>query len=259
MRFILIIISHIVAIVFLIWLGTSLNAKINQDYAGVITVFSLALAIYSTGVNILYQRCQRFHLFVNRIFLIFKRTHTFWQPHFHFEFDGSCDSSVIEDLWSHFSTGDYGKTVKKDQTLSTLRISIDNLFVMTLRIGDTSLDLEFDQKLLVPSHLYDIYRQRLSKLAEGARNTINPKTSKYSIIVSFGDGMRNPYYGFFVSRVPAKLLQNFQVTFRLGPHSDCRIEAGMDQVDIEGVSLTDTFDALNQVLSLKALPLGVPK
>jgi hypothetical protein len=190
---------------------------------------------------------------------MFRRTHTFWQPHFHFEFGQSCDSSVIEDLWKHFSTGEYGKTVKKDQTLTTLRVSIDNLFVVSLRIGDTSLDLAFDQKLLVPSHLYDTYRQRLSKLAEGARNIVNPATAKYSIIVSFADGTRNPYYGFFVSRVPAKLLQNFQVTFRLGPHSDCRIEAGMDQVDIEGASLTDTFDALNQVLSLKALPLGGSK
>lgn len=259
MRFVFIIIGHIVLIVLLLWLGTSLNAKINHDYAGVITVFSLALGIYSTALNILYQKWQRFHLFANRIFLIFRRTHTFWQPHFHFEFGQSCDSSIIEDLWKHFSTGEYGRTVKKDQTLSTLRVSIDNLFLMSLRVGDTSLDLAFDQKLLVPSHLYDTYRQRLSKLAEGARNTVNPTTAKYSIIVSFGEGARNPYYGFFVSRVPAKLLQNFQVTFRLGPHSDCRIEAGMDQVGIEGVSLTDTFDALNQVLSLKALPLGGSK
>lgn len=259
MTFVFIIIGHILVIVLLLWFGTLLNEKINNDYAGVITVFSLALGIYSTAVNILYQRWQKLHLFANRIFLMFRRTHTFWQPHFNFEFVQSCDSSVIEDLWKHFSAGEYGKTVKKDQTISTLRVSIDNLFIMSLRIGDTSLDLAFDQKLLVPSHLYDTYRQRLSKLAEGVRNTVNPATAKYSIIVSFGDGNRNPYYGFFVSRVPSKLLQNFQVTFRLRSNSDCRIEAGIDKVDIEGESLTDTFDALNQVLSLKALPLGGSK
>jgi len=259
MRLVFIIGCHVVAIVLLLWLGTSLNEKINHEYAGVITVFSLALGIYSTALNILYQKWQRFHLFANRVFLLFRRTHTFWQPHFHFDFGQSCDSGVLEDLWMHLNTGQYGKTVKKDQTSSTLQVSIDDLFAMSFRIGEASLDLGFDQKLLVPSHLYETYRKRLSKLAEGISNTIHPITAKYSIIVSFGDEVRNPYYGFFVSRVPAKLLQNFQVTFRLDPHSDCRIEAGMNQVDIEGASLTDTFDALNQVLSLKALPLGGSK
>jgi hypothetical protein len=251
-----IILLHILGVILLLWLGFALNEKISREYSGVITVFSLALCIYSIILNYLYRRWQKFHLFVNRILLIFRRTHTFWQPHFHFELERDCDARIVEEVWKHFQTGQYGSSIRKNQTPTTLEVSIDNLFIVSLRIGQNCLDLKFESRLLVPSHLYNEYRRRLSKLAEGIASILKPISTKYSIIVTFDGRNRNPYFGFFVSRVPAELLQTFQVTFRLTHDSDCRVEAGIDCVNIEGANLTDTFDAVNQVLSLRALPQG---
>lgn len=259
MKFVAIIICHVIGVVLFLWLGFSLNEKISNDYAGVITVFSIALCIYSVALNILYQRSQRVHLFISRILLKFRRTHTFWLPHFHFDLEQPNTKKLFSNLWILLSSNRFGNAVKKEETANTLKISIDNLFLISLRVTDSSLVVSFDQKLLVPTHLYNDYRQRLSRLAEEIRNTVNPTTAKYSVIVSFKEGEKNPYYGFFVNRVPAELVQNFQVAFRLSSCSDCRVEASIDQVDIEGDNLTDTFEGLNQILALRALPSGGPK
>jgi hypothetical protein len=251
-----IIILHIIVISVLVWVGIALNDAISNEYAGLIAVFSIALGLYSTVLNILYQRWQNFYLFVNRMLLILRRTHTFWQPHFHFELGRDHDAHVIGEVWKHFQTGQYGSPIKKNQTSMTLEVSIDDLFIVSLRLGQNCLDLKFESRLLVPSHLYDEYRRRLSKLAEGMASILKPVSTKYSIITTFDGRNRNPYFGFFVSRVPAELLQTFQVAFRLTHDSDCRVEASIDCVNIEGANLTDTFEAVNQVLNLRALPQG---
>jgi hypothetical protein len=251
-----VIILHIVVVLLLVWLGIALNDKIKNDYTGLITVFSIALGLYTTALNFLYRRSQRFYLLVNRVLLKLRHTHTFWQPHFHFGLGQEQKAQIIEEIWRHFQTGQYGSSIKRNQTPTTLEITIDELFIAMFRLDQNCLDLHFEQKLLVPSHLYVEYRRKLSKLAEGIAGILKPVSSKYGIIVSFDEGNRNPYFGFFVNRVPPDLLQTFQVVFRLTNDSDCRVEAGIDQVNIEGGNLTDTFEALGQVLSMRAIPQG---
>jgi hypothetical protein len=251
-----VIILHIVFLVVIIWLGVTLNDEINNKYAGAITVFSIAFALYTTALNFLYQRWQRFYLFINRVLLKLRRTHTFWQPHFHFILKQEPEAQIIEELWKYFQSGRHGSVIKRNQTPSTLEITIDELFVAKIWLGQNCLDLYFEQKLLVPSHLYNEYRRKLSRLAEGIAHIIKPVSSKYSILISFDENNQNPYFGFFVNRVPAQLLQTFQVTFRLTSDSDCFIEAGINRVNIEGGNFTDTFEALGQVLSLTAIPQG---
>lgn len=255
-----IIVGHIFGIILVLIVGLQLNDAISKDYAGLVAVFSILIGGYTTLLNVLYQRSYAFHLLVNRLRLKLARTHTFWQPHFHFEMDANkrTEQSLLDELWQLLSKGQYGQAVKQSQTPTTLVVTLDSLLAIQLRINDSSVDLGFKHKLLVPSHLYDEYRSRLARLAEDVTKAIRPVKTTYGIQVSFGDGSRNPYYGFFVNRVPASLLQNFQVTFRLDAKSDCRIEAGTDHVNVEAGSLADAFEALNQVLRLRALPKGVP-
>ena len=256
MKTMVVVILHIVVIFLLIWLGITLDGKIKNDHTWLIAVFSIALGLYTTVLNFLYRRWQRFYLFVNRVLLKLRHTHTFWQPHFHFLLGKEPEAQIIEEVWRHFQTGQYGSATMRNKTPKTLEITIDELFVAKLRLGQNCVDLQFEQKLLVPSHLYNEYRRKLSKLAEGIAGIIKPVSSKYGIIVSFDEDNRNPYFGFFVTRVPAQLLQTFQVTFRLTNDSDCFVEAGIDRVNIEGGNLTDTFEALSQILSLTAIPQG---
>jgi hypothetical protein len=116
--------------------------------------------------------------------------------------------------------------------------------------------MDFEQKLLVPSHLYECYRQRLAKLAESVIQLVKPNSVQYGLRVSFEAGVKNPYYGLFVNRVSADLLQNFQVVFRLDARSSCRVEAGKEDVNIESENMTELFEALKKALSLEALPAG---
>ena len=126
----------------------------------------------------------------------------------------------------------------------------------TLRIGDGCLHVTLDRKILVPAHLYDDYQRRFARIAESLARAMNPTSIRCGISVTFAEGTKNPYYGFFVNRIPADLINHFEVNIKTSSRSTCRVEAGMDHVNIEGRSLVEFFDTLSKVLSLRALPTG---
>ena len=127
---------------------------------------------------------------------------------------------------------------------------------LNFSLEDGELYVGSDREILVPAHLYEPYQRRLKLVIEDVTSIVNPVRVQCGLTVSFGAGVRNPYYGLFVDRVPAGLLQQFQVTFRLDHESDCRIEADTDRVEVQATSAVDLFLALSQVLSLEALPKG---
>jgi len=162
-------------------------------------------------------------------------------------------------VWNLLQGGRFGVARKREETPTTLKVDLDRLAVLVFRRDDRFLHLHFDRKMLVPAHLYDTYRRRLASLVEAVNGIVKPVTVRYGLQIAFGDGVRNPYYGFFVNRVPNDLLQDFQVAFQLSEQSGCRIEADADHVNIEGTSFAEVFDALTEVLSLRAVPGGVTK
>lgn len=257
----IIVLGHIAGISLLLWIGWSLNDLINQyatKFAGIITVFSTAFGLYSFSVSLLYHRNRRFHFWVNRLRLMFVRTHTYWQPTFDLELsEDSSRPQILDSIWTAVSSGRFGSARRATETPTTLSVEFDGLMCLVFRLQDDHLNAHLDRKLLVPSHLYENYRHNLARLAEEVKSIVRPVEMRYGLIVSFGDGVPNPYYGFFVNQVPAELLQDFHVTFRPDTESTCRIEAGKDDVRIEGTSHVDFFEAVSQVLSLRAVPGGV--
>lgn len=253
--------GHVIVVGLLLWAGLALNDVIktySDAYTGIITLFSIAFGLYTTALSCLYQRNAAFHLFVHRLLLKISRTHTYWQPQFDFQLDQEqlANPSLLAQVWEMLRQGRHGNAIQKDETPTTLSVSLDDLFIVRFRRNETSLCAFFDQKLLVPSQLYDAFRQRLALLAEDLQRVAKPTMTRCSVRVSFPKGKRNPYYGFFVNRLSPSLLQDFQVIFRLDAKSDCRIEAATDHVNVEGTSLSEMFDALTQVLTLRALPKG---
>jgi hypothetical protein len=253
--------GHVVAIGLLLWAGLALNNVIKQysdAYTGVITLFSVAFGVYTAILSFLYQQNAAFHLFVHRLLLRIVRTHTFWQPQFDFQIEREqLDSeSLLTQVWEMLCEGRHGHAVLKDKTPTTLSVSLDDLFVVRFRVNDTSLCAFFDHKLLVPTHMYNAYRQRLALFAESLQQIIKPVQTRCSVRVSFPEGKSNPYYGFFINRLSPSLLQVFQVIFRLNAKSDCRIEADTDHINVEGTSLSEMFEALMHVLALRGLPKG---
>ena len=256
-----IIAGHVVAIGLLLWAGLALNHVIKQysdAYTGVITLFSITFGVYTAVLSFLYQQNAAFHLFVQRLLLKIARTHTYWQPQFDFQLDQEQQPNglLLAQVWEMLSEGRHGHAVQREKTPTTLSVSLDDLFVVRFRVNDTSLCAFFDQKLLVPTHMYKEYRQRLALLAESLQQVAKPTMTRCGVRVSFPEGKSNPYYGFFINRLCPSLLQDFQVTFRLDARSDCRIEAGTDYVNVEGTSLSEMFEALMQVLAIRARPKG---
>lgn len=252
--------GHVVGVALLIGVGFALNSTIHQyaeDYAGLITVFSTAFGVYAFIVNLLYHKNRAFHLWVNRILLVLTRTHTYWQPSFDFDLrqESSHDCSVlVQEVLGVLREPEFGNTTISQPSLNTATVCFDELMCFVLRVEDLHLHIHLDRKLLVPSHLYEKYSHRLARIAEAVQHVVQPTAVRCGMTISFGDGVKNPYYGFFVSSVPADLLHTFQVSFRLDQRTSCRVEAGTDQVTIEGKSLVDLFAALSQVLNLRATP-----
>ena len=257
------VVGHILGIALLLALGLWLNsviAKYGQAYAGVITVFTTAWGAYITAVGFLYNKNRRFHFWVNRLGMMFVRSHTYWQPVFDFELDPASSesrSSLLDRIAGAVLQGQFGTARRVQSAGPMLSISVDDLMCFVFRLDEAHLNVHLDRKLLVPAHLYDRYRHKLARIADEIRQVANPVSMRCGVLISFGDGVPNPYYGFFINRVPAELLQTFQVSFRLDPHSSCRIEAGTDCVNIEGNNPVDLFEGLSQVLALRALPRGV--
>lgn len=262
---IVVILAHILGLLVLLAIGIWINDWWTAQaggYTGITTVFSAAFGVYSFAVNILYQKNRWFYLLVNRLRLALTRTHTFWQPGFDFEL-GEVDvgkrQAVLECVLSALREANIGRVRLGATTATTATVYVDDLMCLQFRLGETNLNLSLDRKLLVPAHLYGVFAKKLARIAELVQTTSGAVAARLGVIVSFGEGAGNPYFGFFVSRVPGDLLENFEVRFLLDRRSTCHIEAGADHVTVDARSVVDFAHALSAVLSLHALPVAEAK
>jgi hypothetical protein len=258
--------GHAVVLCAVVALGIWLNKPIQEsasDYSGFVTVLSTAFGVYAFAINILYQKNRHVHFWINRLWLVFVRTHTFWKPSFDFtlasEERAVRTTSLLKAVEAIESSG-MGTTKRGQCSATAASITLDDMMCVVVRFDGSHLHVTLDRKLLVPSHLYDAYRQKLARIADVIHHSVAPvHEARFCITVSFGDGVANPYYGFFVNRVPADLLSHFEVSFRLSRKSLCRIEAGKDFVNVDSTSVVEVFEALAQVVSLRAVPDGVSR
>ena len=257
-----IVLAHAAGIAILVLLGIWISPAIDhygKRYSGIVSVLSTSFGIYSFILNLSYHKNLSFHLFVDRLLLSVSRSHTYWLPAFDFELppDAARDRQAILILAADAVEQAYGGRVRRTiVTPNTAALSLDDLMCLTLRVGDGCLNVTLDRKILVPAHLYDDYRRRFAEIAESVSRATKPTSIRCGISVTFPEGTKNPYYGFFVNRIPADLINHFEVSFKTSSRASCRVEAGTDHVSIEGRSLIELFDTLSKVLSLRALPDG---
>jgi hypothetical protein len=257
-----IVLAHIVVIIALVFVGLWISPMVEvytKRYSGVIAVLSTSFGVYSFVFNLLYQKNLAFHFLVNRIRLSVSRTHTYWLPAFDFELPAEAArdrQAVLGAVVGAVETVYTGTARRTASTPNATAISLDDLMCLMLRIEDGFLHVSLDRKVLVPSHLYDSYRHIFSQIAEAIVQSINPVSTRCGINVSFAEGTKNPYYGFFVSQLPSRLINRFEVSFRTSSHASCRVDATIDHVNVEGHSLAELFETLSKVLSFQALPGG---
>jgi len=253
-----VVLAHIAGVLALIGLGLLLNETLKANtYGGVTTVLSTAFGVYSFALNILYHKNQAVFLWVNRLLLMVRRTHTYWLPAFDYTLsDATLENrrELINNVEKALAASPHKKIQRANDTPSSAAITIDERFFFVLRLDESHLHVSLDRKILVPSHLYETYRRQLARFAEVISNAVHAESVRLGITITFGDGVSNPYFGFFVQRVPSQLLRHFEASFLLAQGSSCRIEAGTDSINIESQGAVDFSEALSQVLALKAIP-----
>lgn len=253
--------AHVLGILALLaiglWLNTSIAAHLS-NYQGVITVFSTAFGVYSFAINYLYHRNQNVYLWVHRALLILRRTHTYWLP----AFDYALGERTLEARRSLLSTVELAlsalseKKIKRtDETPYFAKMVLDDVFFLVLRCDESHLFVSLDRRILVPSHLYERYCRQFAKIAETVATAANAGSIRLGMTITFDDGVVNPYYGFFVRRIPSHVLRHFEASFQFGHSESCQIIAGTNSISIEGESVVDFFAGLSQVVALEATPM----
>ncbi len=256
MNWVWIALLHVLGVVLLVFVGLRLNDTLDR-YAGVSSVLSGAFGIYLLAFSFLYNRNPRFYAAVNRLLLLVQRDHTFWLMDIDFEIEPGGygeQHALLDEILARLRSGGLGRVCVRSQTANRLEFTIDDLIGLVVGLGGARLHVSLDRKLTVPVHAYGEYQRRLLAIAEAIQGVARPTQVRCSVQVSFREGRQNPFYGFFVGRIPAKLLEVFHVVFRIDATSGCRVEASQDHVGVEANSLGVLFEGLTQVLSFRALP-----
>lgn len=255
---ILVVVAHLVGIALLVVVGLCFNDTLKANtYGGVTTVLSTAFGVYCFVVNVLYHKNQTVFLWVNRLFLMVRRTHAYWLPAFDYTLsDATLEArrELISNVEKALEAAQFKKVMKTNVTPTSATITVEDTFFLIVRLDEAHLHVTLDRKILVPSHLYESFCQRLARIAEAISTAVRPDSVRLGIAITFGDGVQNPYFGFFVQRVPSQVLRHFEASFSLSQTSNCRIEAGTESINIESQGAVDFFQALTQVLALKAIP-----
>lgn len=239
-------------------LAIRLNDRIGAA-EGLVSILSFGFSIYISIINILYIKNNKFYIFVHKLFLLISRSHTFWNLDLDFVLDpDKLDQreGMLPRIEEMFREGKHGSPRVQSTATNRLDVLLDNTLGLTFISDDVGIHAGFDRELLVPTHLYSEEQRRLRKITNDLYSLIQPLEMRCGLQVRFRDVAHNPYFGYFVNRVPAELLQDFLVRFRLHHDSTCRIEAQTDCVGLQSKSLAEMFEAMTQVLSLEAFPIG---
>jgi hypothetical protein len=256
MKWLLIVFLHVLGVALLVFVGLQLNDTLDR-YAGVSSVLSGAFGIYTLAFSLLYNRNPKFYSAVNRLLLLVQRDHTYWLIDIDFEIEPAGHdekAALIDEIIARLRSGGLGRVCVRLQTANRLEFTIDDLIGLVIGLDGARLHVSLDRKLTVPVHAYGEYQRRLLAITEAIQSVVRPTQVRCSVQVSFREGRKNPFYGFFVGRIPAQLLEVFHVVFRIDPTSGCRVEASQDHVGVEANSLGVLFEGLTQVLSFRALP-----
>ena len=242
-------------------LGTSYNASTPQErFANLKSALGILVGYYSFVFNWYYNTNPRVYGFVNRYLLLVRRTRTFWDMNLEFAFEsrpGEQLSKLLGELEAKLLESKLGKLKIESRTVDRMKFVLDTGedevgFIVHLEDGLMTVCL--DRKITVPLDAFSDYQNLLIKIAEKMQFVVKPDRVLCNVQVYFRQGKPNPFYGFFVNRIPARWLETFHVVFRVDRHPDCRIEASTDHVGVQADSLTNLFSGLEEVLTFQALP-----
>lgn len=220
-------------------------------------ILTSGLAVWSFVIQLLYYRNEAVFLAVNKILMIFKKVHTRWKPFFAYTLsDVHCQEVTdrLESVQNELSRLPDAKLKWRKESSTLYRVELFDVFHFVLMIRELRIVLTFDRDETVPSHLYDRYSSRLASIAEVFQRELRPTEMQMSLTLTYRDGIKNPYFGYFVREVPSHLLTAFDITFEVGTEQKSRVCATVDSVEVHSDSIRCLFESAEHILSLSAIP-----
>lgn len=226
------------------------DSKFGSSLA-VITLFANA---YLFAAHIYYFKSEAAYLWIQRLLLRFRRTHTYWR--FTVSYNG-IDPLIIEGKSRVHELNrmlvDAARVALAGRVTAESMATGVHLLIDDRDRFEFAFDVEEDRlalhtsKMLVPNHLYWRTLDRLTAFYDAAEKIVRPRETDYRLEVAFE---RNPYFGFFVRHVPERLLTYFRCTFQSSISPDCRIEATKEAVYLNCTSNATLNSVARGYLSL---------
>lgn len=235
--------------------GLLANSALNE-YSGLLSVLGLGIGYYSTVLNYHYNHDPAVYAFVNRALLRIRRDHTYWELSLAFSFEPKSPperEELLSDLEAKLRAAGIGAITVPIKAFGRMEVTIDHLIGLEFRLEPCRLAVNFDRRLTVPIHAYADYQKLLLDLSDAIQSAFVADEMTCDVQVFFRKNKINPFYGYFLNRIPAKMLETFHVVFRLDRCPDCRLEASQDHLGVQATSLPKLFAGLDEVLSYRAM------
>ena len=229
-------------------------------FANLRSAIAVLAGYYSFVFNWYYNTNPKLYGFVNRHLLLIKQIHTFWDMNLEFRFEsrsGENLAKLLPELKTALDESNLGELEVKSSDVDKLE------FVLHTREGDIGFRIYLqdcvltaclDRRLTVPFNAHKDFQNLLQNIAEKIQRVAKPDQVLCNLLVYFREGKPNPFYGFFVNRIPVEWLKTFNVVYNVARHPECLIEATTDHVGVKSDSLKTLFEGLGDVLTFQALP-----
>lgn len=224
-------------------------------WTGAICGVSIVLNVYLFIGGYYFFKSERFYLWVQRQLLRVTRTDTNWYFQVSYENILESDGKFAWDEKNFVKrlANSIEKLVGKQvciekELLNCFTLVVDNRIRLKSRYeidGTGSLTVT---KILVPSHRYDEYMNWLCGVFSIIEREFRAEQVCYRMHIEFPD--RNPYFGFFVRHIPAKMLREFHCAFFSSLSEGATIDVNNDEIIIDADSPQKLYRLSKSYLSL---------
>lgn len=235
--------------IFGVWIETNFS-----EWQGRIALAAATLEVYVFIAWAVYLKNERTYLFVQRILLRFRRTHTFWK----FKVSYSSTPALKGQSFDIDESVVAIEQAFKDAipTASISAITLKNQVTVTIDDGDRFI-FDFDHaqeelhvtssRIRVPSHLYAAQLASLLRITSSIERSLQPGVAFYGLDINFD---KNPYFGFFVQNVPINLIRGFHCSFQTTIRPGCTVEANKTTIFVSARDYPSLMEVAESYLSL---------
>lgn len=227
----------------LLLLGAVLFGVILAKFPGDTIKFCTAVSGWVLFVfRILYEKWDRFYLFVQTMKYRIFGLDTIWNLSVNYEIR---PGEYLQKISDAMINSDLFKELKIYRPIDSV-IECRSEGIMVQLVYDTdSISVHVFDIPVTYNKGNSIIRKQITPLFEEIEKIIRPESKSYFLSVKFPD--KNPFYGLYMSKIAARDLVKFDITFML---EENRVEIHKDKIILQTNSLPELIQASRDVLAI---------